>query len=88
MTAARYYELYRETFSALQVKAVARQLLHQHEFLEEMTDPRVHKYIAWDDDGEAVGMSTLTRHLETVPWLSPDFFAYHFPDHTARNAVY
>ena len=48
-------QLYHETFSALQVKAVARQLLHEHEFLEEMHDPRVHKYVAWDDDGEAVG---------------------------------
>ena len=50
-----------------------------------MLDPRVHKYIAWDDDGVAVGMSTLTRHLETVPWISPDFFAYHFPEHTAAT---
>jgi hypothetical protein len=87
-TAAAYYELYRETFSALQVKAVARQLLHEHEFLEEMLDPRVHKYVAWDADGNAVGMSTLTRHLETVPWISPEYFAYHFPEHTARDAVY
>jgi len=87
-TAARYYELYHQTFSALQVKAVARQLLHEHEFFEEMLDPRVHKYIAWDDDGVAVGMSTLTRNLETVPWISPDFFAYNFPEHTKRNAVY
>ena len=33
-------------------------------------------------------MSTLTRHLETVPWISPEYFAYHFPEHTARDAVY
>ena len=28
---------------------MARQLLHEHEFMEEMRDPRVHKYVAWDD---------------------------------------
>jgi hypothetical protein len=87
-TAAKYYTLYHETFSTLQVKAVARQLLHEHEFMEEMFDERVHKYVAWDAEGNAVGMSTLTRHLETVPWISPEFFAYHFPDHTARDAVF
>jgi hypothetical protein len=87
-TAARYYKLYHDTFSALQVKAVARQLLHEEEFFEEMSDPRVHKYVAWDEDGDAIGLSTLTRHLETVPWISPQYFAYHFPEHTARDAVF
>ena len=87
-TAARYYALYHETFSALQVKAVARQLLHEQEFLEEMHDPRVHKYVAWDDDGEAIGLSTLTRHLETVPVDQPRVLRLPLPGHTARNAVY
>ena len=86
--AAAYYRLYRETFGALETRAVARQLLHEHEFLEEMQDPRVHKYVAWDVGGEAVGMSTLTADLETVPWISPAWFAHHYPEHTARRAVY
>ncbi len=38
-TAARYYQLYHDTFSALQVKAVARQLLHEDEFFDEMATP-------------------------------------------------
>jgi hypothetical protein len=86
--AAAYFRLYRETFGALETLAVARQLLHEHEFLEEMRDPRVHKYVAWDDQGEPIGMSTLTSDLETVPWISPGYFAHHFPEHTARRAVY
>lgn len=87
-TALSYYELYRDTFGALETKAVARQLLHEHEFLEEMHDPRVQKYVAWNDCGEAVGLSTLTSHLETVPWISAAYFAHHYPEHTARGAVY
>lgn len=86
-TAARWFKLYRETFGALETRAVARQLLHEEEFMEEMADARVDKYVAWDGD-EAVGMSTLTTHLETVPWISPAWFAHHYPDHTARDAVY
>jgi len=86
-TAARYWTLYRETFGALETRAVARQLLHEEEFFEEMRDPRVDKYVAWQDD-EVVGMSTLTTHLQTVPWISPAYFAHHYPEHTARDAVY
>jgi hypothetical protein len=69
-TALVYWELYRDTFGELETKAVARQLLHKHEFLEEMHDPRVHKYVAWDECGDVVGLSTLTSDLETVPWIS------------------
>jgi len=87
-TALSYYQLYRDTFSALATKAVARQLLHEHEFLEEMLDPRVQKYVAWDERGEVVGLSTLTADLETVPWISAAYFAHHYPEHTARGAVY
>lgn len=87
-TAARYYRLYRQTFGALETRAVARQLLHEDEFMEEMRDPRVHKYVAWDEDGDAIGMSTLTTDLETVPWISPAYFAHHYPEHTGRRAVY
>jgi len=86
-TAALYWTLYRETFGALETRAAARQLLLEVEFLEEMSDPRVDKYVAWLGD-EVVGMSTLTAHLETVPWISPGYFAHRYPEHTAREAVY
>ena len=87
-TAERFYALYLRTFGDLAVKAVARQLLHRHEFMEEMFDPRIDKYLARDETGEPVAMCTLTRHLETVPWISPDYFRHHYPDHSARDAVY
>ncbi|HEU5039034.1 MAG TPA: hypothetical protein VFT70_18650 [Nocardioides sp.] len=86
--AASFYDLYAESFRELQAHAVARQLLHREEFLEEMHDPRVHKYVAWSDAGEPIGLSTLTNHLETVPWISPEYFRHHYPDAFARGAVY
>lgn len=87
-TAQQFYELYVATFGDLATEAVARQLLHEHEFMEEMVDERVQKYLARDEDGVAIGMSTLTTHLETVPWISPQYFAHHYPEHSARGAVY
>lgn len=87
-TARRYYGLYREAFGPLETQAVARQILHEGEFLEEMVDARVNKYVAWDDDGEVIGISTLTSDLSTVPWISPGFFAHRYPEHAARGAIY
>lgn len=88
VTADGYWELYYETFRALETRAAARQLLHKEEFLAEMSDERVTKCVARDGSGRAIGISTVTRHLETVPWISPAYFAHHYPEHTARNAVF
>ncbi|MDN4161538.1 hypothetical protein [Nocardioides abyssi] len=87
-TIADYWDLYRATFAELEVRAMARHLLHEHEFVEEMKDERVMKYVARNADGEVVGLSTLTRDLVTVPWISPGWWAHHYPEHTARDAVY
>jgi pyruvoyl-dependent arginine decarboxylase len=88
VTARRYYELYRETFGELDSVAVARQLLTEPEFLAEMLDPRVHKYLAWDDDDQVIGMTTLTTDLATVPWINPNYFAHHYPEQHARESVF
>lgn len=87
-TARYYYELYRQTFGSLETKAAARQLLHESEFIEEMLDPRVLKYVAWSAEGEAIGLTTLTKDLSTVPWISPAYFAKLYPEHAARDAIY
>lgn len=88
VTARRFYELYRDSFGPMETKAVARQLLHESEFIEEMLDPRVHKFVAWNDEGEAIGMTTITQDLTTVPWISPAYFAHHYPEHHARNGIF
>ena len=87
-TAKLYYQLYQDTFGELETTAVARQLLREDEFLEEMLDPRVEKWVAWDDEDRAIGMTTLTKDLETVPWIEPGYFAHHYPEHHARGAIF
>jgi hypothetical protein len=86
--AAVFYALYTTAFEALRASAVARQVLTEDEFFEEMADSRVLKYIAWDRHDQPVGLSTLTRHLETIPWISPQYFMKHYSEHAARDAVY
>lgn len=84
----RFYDLYLEAFGPLRSRAPARQVLHRSEFLQEMNDPRVLKYVAWGESGEPTALSTLTSDLSTVPWISPEYFATRYPEHTARQAVY
>lgn len=86
--ALSFYDLYETSFGPLRVQALARQVLTEAEFHAQMTDSSVMKYIAWTDDGNPVGLCTLTRRLETVPWISPEYFAARYPDHWRRNAIW
>jgi hypothetical protein len=82
------YSLYRQAFDPLKVQAAARHVLTRAEFFGQMEDQRIDKYVAWEADGNPIGMITLTRILESVPWVSPEYFAARFPEQWARNAVY
>jgi hypothetical protein len=84
----RFYGLYLDAFGPLRTLAVARHVLHEDEFREEMVDPLIDKYVAWDADGQAIALATVTQHLRTVPWISPEYFAHRYPDATARGAVF
>lgn len=83
-----FYDLYEQAFGPLRTLAVARQVLHANEFREEMRDPRILKFVSWNGDGVPLGLTTLTNHLETVPWISPEYFAAKYPEHAARGAIY
>lgn len=83
-----FYELYDAAFGPLRALAAARQVLTDDEFAEMMTDPRVAKYVAWDADWHPLGLTVISDDLATVPWVSPEFYAAHYPEHTARGALY
>jgi len=83
-----FHTRYEQAFGPLRSRAIARQVLHPNEFRDEMSDNRIDKIVARTIDGTPVGLTTLTRHLETVPWISPEYFATRFPQHAERNAIY
>ncbi|MGZ6801169.1 MAG: hypothetical protein ACXVGR_15315 [Mycobacteriaceae bacterium] len=87
-SAQMFYDLYLAAFAPMRARAAARNVLHRDEFFAEMVDPRVSKYVAWAAPGQPVGLTTLTNDLHSVPWVSPEYFAAQYPEHTARNAVY
>lgn len=83
-----FHALYETAFAPLRTRAMARQVLTAEEFSQQMTNAGVLKYVAWTRDGEPVGMAALTNQLSTVPWISPEFFAARYPEHSAREAVW
>ncbi|HEY5821208.1 MAG TPA: hypothetical protein VIT20_04495 [Propionibacteriaceae bacterium] len=83
-----FFALYELAFNPLKKLSVARQVLSRAEFVDQMLDERVVKYVAWSDSGEPMGLTTLTTELDSVPWISPDYFEEHYPEQWARHAVY
>ena len=83
-----FYRLYEQAFGPLRTRAAARHVLTGEEFATELTDGRLQKYVAWDADGRAIGLATITRELEAVPWISPEFYRARFPAHAARDALF
>ena len=82
-----FYRLYLDAFEPLRTRSAARQVLHRDEFMDDMTDSRVFKYVGWRS-GRPVALATMTSHLETVPWISPEYFRDRYPQHAARGAIY
>ncbi len=87
-TAEMFFGLYSRAFEPLKTHAAARQVLTRDEFFENMADPRVDKYVARESGSAPVGVTTLTKHLEAVPWISAEYFAARYPEEWSRNAVY
>ncbi len=82
------FSLYHHAFEPLKTQAAARQVLDRDEFMTQMKDERIDKYVAWEPDSAPVGLITLTRHLEAVPWISPEYLAVRYPEQWARKAIY
>lgn len=83
-----FWPLYEESFGPLRIRAAARHVMSHDEFAAEVSDPRVWKYVATGSDGTLLGLTTLTDDLTTVPWISPDYYAHHYPEQWSRRAVF
>ncbi len=82
------WSLYHEAFRELNALAVQRHLMYRSEFDEVMLDRRVQKYLCLDDDGALCGLSTYTNDLESIPLISPQYFARHWPRHYAERRIW
>jgi len=84
---ADFLALYRESFTELEIAAAGRQSHTDLEFMEEMANPAVLKFVAWVH-GVPAAMVFISNDLTTVPWISIPYYRHHFPDHFERSAIY
>lgn len=86
--AQEFLELYRVTFEPLKTRSPARQWLTDEEFLHEMEDSSVLKFVAYSGDDEIVALACMSTDIGTVPWISEPYFANRFPEHNERGVIY
>jgi len=84
----QFWELYDLAFEPLRTASPCRQYMRKHEFVAEMTDERMLKFLLWDDDGLAVAMVLVATDLSVIDWISPDYFQAKFPEHYAKGTIY
>ncbi len=86
--AERFRLIYRAAFAPLETLAPVRQGLTDSEFRDQMFDPSVIKFVAWDENGEPAALAFMATDLSKVPWISVPYFQARFPEHFARGAIY
>jgi hypothetical protein len=87
-TTERFLALYRAAFDPLEGVAAARQSLTDDEFRAEMRHESVLKFIGWDRRERPVAMVVINTDLDTVPWVSPEFWRRRYPEQAARGAIF
>ena len=82
------YDRYAAMFAEVNRLAAQRHLMTEAEFLDVQFDPRVTKYVAFDDAGEPIGQSCITADLAAWPLVAPEFFAARWPDLYAGRRIF
>lgn len=83
----KLWDLYSRTFADVNRRAAQRHLMFLGEFHEVMADPRVAKYVVWDDR-RPVAFATITNELDAWPLISPPFFERLWPKQYANRHIW
>ncbi|MFB9178578.1 hypothetical protein ACFFX1_10600 [Dactylosporangium sucinum] len=82
------WQLYEQQFTVLNAHAVQRHLMKEAEFYYVCQDGNVEKWRLFDDHDQLVGLATYTNVLESMPLISPEYFAARYPEQYAAGQVW
>ena len=88
MLAEELLTAYQVAFAPLASLSPLRQVFTNDDFIAEMANPAIVKFVARDLSGEICALSTLTNDLTTQPWLSPEYYLQRYPEHVADGRLY
>lgn len=82
--------LYNRAFDELRRTAIQRHVMFREEFDQVMADDRVWKYRGVDpaDDTCVTALATFTNDLESMPLISPDYFAHRWAELYAGRRIW
>ena len=81
-------EIYHAAFEPLEVLSPARQSFTDDELLSQLRSDKVFKFIGLDRNDVPCAMALLATDLTEVPWISPRYFAHHYPQWYDRGKIY
>lgn len=79
---------YSTAFAPLAALSPVRQTYRDDDFMADMANPAIIKFVARDASGAICAMSTLTNDLTTQPWLSPAYYEKRYPVHLSEGRLY
>jgi hypothetical protein len=85
------YELYREIFDPLAELAFQCHVLEPDDYRAVADDKKIRKLLRYNDEGELVGLATMTNQLESVKKITPislPYFRRNWPVHYDRQALW
>ena len=82
------YGMYVAAFDVLHARAAVQHIMPRSTFDDDMHAPGINKIIAWDCNGNALGLATLTSDLSTDHLVSEKFYAGRFPEAHGRQQLW
>jgi hypothetical protein len=86
--AHEFLGIYRSAVLPLDRLTPARQSLTDDEFMHEMREERVLKFVCRDASDMTVALGFMATDLSAVPWINSAYYEARFPDHYQRGAIY
>lgn len=81
-------EIYHAAFKPLELLSPARQSFTDDELLAQLRSEKVFKFIGLDENENPCALALLATDLTEVPWISPRYFAHHYPQWYDQGKIY
>lgn len=83
-----FWQIYRQTFEPVALTSPCRQSMSRAEFMLDMNDPTVFKFVIRGDDGIPEAMLIIASNFDNLSWLEPKFFEAKFPEEFASGRIF
>ena len=84
----RLWEIYNKTFEKVNRLSPCRQSLDREHFMEVLHDTTVAKYLLVHTNAGIIGIGLITNDFKNTPWISSEYFQFHYPESFEKRHIY